>query len=242
MKKFSILFLSSAAIWSLSSSSLFGAALVLAFDSGGFMLQNSSGVNLTGGSAAAQFDGEIIQVGYFSGAATDNNNFLGTWIPITGEGSPNFVSNTRFDTTVGDDSQGLGFGPPFNQFAISVNVDSTIQVGLPPVGTRMAIRIYDKSSIQASAAFVTFSSNLWKWPVATTLTDPTSRLDMTLADAGLRIENRSGAGGVISTPNGSAAVPDGNGNFRTNIPVPEPSSSLLALAGCVAFFARRRSK
>lgn len=92
---------------------------------------------------------------------------------------------------------------------------------------------------------MTVSNNLWKWVTPTTLSDPNSAVNMSFADPGvLRVENRSGAGGLVSTPSGDVADTSG-GNLRTNvpvIPVPEPSCSLLAIAGCVAFIARRRSK
>ena len=68
-------------------------------------------------------------------------------------------------------------------------------------------------------------------------------LDPLFFDPGLRIENRAGPGGLTSTPNGNA-VSGSDTTLRTNVAIgpiiPEPSCSLLALAGCVAFFARRR--
>lgn len=145
MKK--IYILSIAAMWSLTSNSLFSAALVLAFDSGGLLLQNSAGVALTGGGVATPFDGEVIQVGYFSGATSNDNNFSGTWIPITGEGSVNYVPNspTGFDTTVGDDVN-AGFDPN-NQFAIRLEVDTNVHNALPAPGTILSIRVFDRSSI-----------------------------------------------------------------------------------------------
>ena len=246
MKKFSILFLSITAIWSLSSSALFGAALVLALDSGGFLLQNNGGSNLPFGDSTTQRDGAIIQVGYFSGANSDNNNFSGTFIPFTGEGSLNFVNGGAFDTTVGDGPSNLN---PKNQFQISINVDSALTANYPAVGTIMSVRIFSNISTSAAALpadrsthFMTLSSNLWKWPVATTLTDPNSRLDISLSDDFLRVENRSGAGNLVSTPSGDAVNTSGVA-LRTATPVnpvPEPSCSLLALAGCVAFLTRRR--
>lgn len=241
MKKFSIL--SIAAVWSLSSSALFAAAIVLNFDSGGFTLQNNAGADLTGGSAGTPFDGEVIQIGYFSGAGTGNdNNFVGNWIPLTGEGSVNYVANTQYDTSVGD-APGA-FDPPNNQFSASVTFDTLLHTLLPPVGTVLSIRIYDRATLAASTSFMTLSNNLWKWPTPGSPTDPGSIGNLSLGDPGLRVENRLGAGGTVSTANGSPATPDGNGNLRTNVAIgpviPEPSCSLLALAGCAAFLARRR--
>lgn len=239
MKKANIL--SVGLIWSLSASALHAAALVLNIDSGGLTLQSANGIDLTGGGASTPYDGEIIQVGYFSGATSNDNNFSGTWIPLTGEGSLNYVPNTLYDTTVGDDFT-QGFGPPFNQFQISLPVDTAIQTQLPAPGTILSIRVYDRATIAASTSFMTLSSNLWKWIVPTTLQDPSSKVDMSFAADFLRVENRSGALGLVSTPSGDAAN-TASGSLRTStpiIPVPEPSSSLLLLGGCVAFFARRK--
>ena len=240
MKKYIVL--SIAAIWSLSSSAVFAAAVVFNFDSGGFFLQNSAGVNLTGGAILTPFDGEVVQIGYFSAAGTtDNNNFAGTWIPITGEGSVNYAPNTKSDTSVGDLPG--AFDPPNNQFSSSVTYNTANGDVLPQVavGTRLSIRVYDRATLLGSTSFVTFSNNLWRFPTPGNPTDTGAISNLSLGDPGLRVENRDGAGGLVSTPNGSAAAPDGSGNLRTNIAiVPEPSCSVLAFAGCFAYFARRR--
>ncbi len=241
MINFGLFILSTAAALSLSSSSVFGAALVLAFDSGGYLLQDAAGVSLPFGGSTTLHDGAIIQVGYFSQANGDDKNFSGTWTPLTGQGSPNFTEDGAYDTTVGDGPANL---TPKNQFQISVNVDSAIQANYPAVGTVMAIRIYNNTSIATSTSFTTLSSNLWKWPVATSLTDPNSRLDISASDDFLRVENRLGAGGTTSTPSGDAVSPTATA-LRTTVPsspVPEPSSSLLAAAGFVGFVSRRRNK
>ena len=50
-------------------------------------LHGGSDVPLTGGSTL-DGDGAVIQIGYFDGATTANN-FLGNFVPLTGEGSLN---------------------------------------------------------------------------------------------------------------------------------------------------------
>ena len=233
--------ISLATAWSLSSSGLFAAALVVAFDSGGLDLRDRNGISLTAGGANVPYDGAVIQLGYFSGASTNDNNFSGTFIPLTGEGSSNFIPNTPFDTTVGDDFT-QGFGPPFNgQFQITLNFDTAVHTLLPPVGTVLSIRIFDKQSLVAPGLnFMTISNNLWKWKQPGSLTDPNARVDITFADVGLRMENRLGAGGTTSTPNGTALAPGTNPQTDIPaIPVPEPSCMFLLSAVGLLTFARR---
>lgn len=227
---------------SLSSSGLFAAALVVAFDSGGLDIRDRNGVSLTAGGGTVPYDGAIIQLGYFSGANSNDNNFAGTFIPLSGEGSTNFVPNTPFDTTIGDDFT-QGFGPPFNgQFQITLTFDTTAQTALPAPGTILSVRIFDKQSLIAPGLnFMTISNNLWKWKTPGSLTDPANRVDITFADAGLRAENRLAAGGTSSTPSGNALA--SGQNPQANIPaVPEPSSLLLGLTGCMGLLMRRRNK
>ena len=221
---------------SLSSSTLFGAALVVAFDSGGAVLRNASGGDLPSGSASGSFDGAIIQLGYFSGATSDNNNFSGTFTALSGEGSVNYVSNTVWDTTVGDDPT-RGFAP-LNQFNISLTFDTNIQVNLPAVGTILSIRVYDNTSTVTSSSFMTLSSNSWKWKQPSSPTDPSARLDLSFADTGLRRENRSGVGGLTSSPSGDAVT--FGSSLQTDIAiVPEPTIGALIACGLVSMAFRR---
>lgn len=222
------------------SSAAFAAAVVkVNFDSGGLDLKDSAGVSLTAGGNLIAGDGAVIQLGYFSSASTADNNFVGQFIPITGEGSANLQSGAQFDTTVGDDPA-AGFGPPYaGQFQISVIFTPGGQAVTPPVGSVLSIRIYDKASLLSPTLnFMTLSNNAWRWKDFADSTSPGSNLDISLADSGIRFENRSGAGGLVSTPNGSPAT----GNERPNIPaVPEPSSMLLLSIGALVSLKRRRA-
>ena len=241
MKKYT--FLAALGALSVISTSAFGAALVVNFDDGGFNLKDKNGVLLSGGLPLAPHDGVVIQLGYFSGAATDGNNFVGNFVPLTGKGSANFAPLTQFDTTIGDDT---GLAPDTDgHFSTTVVFDPSLQVGLPPVGTILSIRIFDNKAVTAQGLnFMTISSNLWKWKAPGALTDPNATINLSLADGNsgdIRLENRLAGGGTSSTPNGSALA----GDPRANVPavsVPEPSSIILALTGCIGFVGMRRRK
>lgn len=237
MKKLKALAL--AATLSITSSSLFAATLAVNFDSGGLSLRNNGGgTAITAGVANANFDGGIIQLGYFNGSS-DNNNFLGNFVPLTGEGSANFVSNTVFDTTVGDDFN-QGFGPPFDgQFQISLTFNDAQHTLLPATGTVLSIRIYNQTSIAASSNFMTLSNNSWKWKdLKSGVPSPTDAVNISFADPGvLRQENRSGPGGLTSTPGGTTVTGDPQANIAV---VPEPTSAALLMIGLVSLASRRR--
>lgn len=237
MKKFKSL--AFAVTLSITSGSLFAATLAVNFDSGGLSVRNNGGATpITAGSPNVNFDGGIIQLGYFN-ASSDNNNFLGTFIPLSGEGSTNFVSNTVFDTTVGDDFN-QGFGPPFDgQFQISLTYNDAQHSALPATGTVLSIRIYNQTSIAASSHFMTLSNNSWKWKdLKSGVPSPTDAVNISFADPGvLRQENRLGSGGLTSTPGGTTVSGDPQANIAI---VPEPTSAGLLMLGLVSLASRRR--
>src|SRR5437868_9780126 len=80
----------------------------VSMDSGGFQLFNQNTSLLSGGTAA-DGDGVVLQLGYFSGP-----NFSGTFTPLTGQGSLNIApipgsvpAETMNQTSIGDQtSQG----------------------------------------------------------------------------------------------------------------------------------------
>ncbi len=242
MKKVSII--STISILSIATSA-FGAALVVNFDSGGFDLQGRTGVSLSGGVGTVAHDGFIVELGYFSGATSNDNNFVGQFIPLTGQGSANFATGPAFATTIGDDPADLLPGTN-GQFSLHVTFDTTVQTALPAPGTILSIRVFDKALItDPTINFATFSSNLWKWKTPGSLTDPNSTISISLADGGpldVRKENRLAGAGTQSTANGSALSASTTRADIPLVPTPEPTSMvLLSMAGMLAF-ARSRSR
>lgn len=215
----------------LLTGNLFGAAIVkVNLDSGDVgVLKNVDGTsNLTAGNVNVAGDGAVIQLGYFSGATSDNNNFVGNFVPITGQGSANFGKSADFNTTVGD--FGLGSDSP-GSFNLSVIFDSTASLlNLPQIGTVLSLRIFNNTTLANSSHFMLLSNNAWKWKDFRDSTDPGSNLNMSLADTGTRYQTASFSPTGISSP----ATPG------ANIPVPEPSAAVLAVFGVIPAFMRRR--
>jgi hypothetical protein len=215
----------------LLTGNLFGAAIVkVNLDSGDVgVLKNSDGTtNLTAGNVNVAGDGAVVQLGYFSGATSDNNNFVGNFVPITGQGSANFGKAPDFNTTIGD--FGLGADSP-GSINLSVIFDSAASLlNLPQVGTVLSLRIYNGTTLANSSHFMLLSNNAWKWKDFRDSTDPGSNLNMSLADTGTRYQTASFTATGVSSP----ATPS------ANLPVPEPSTAALALFGAIPVFMRRR--
>lgn len=216
--------------FSLVSVSISDAAIVtFTIDSTGYLIQNSTGTNLTAGTSA-DFDGAIVQVGYFS-SATLGNNFSGTWVPLTGIGGSSGVL-----TSIGDaGNSGAG-----NIFTNPLNIDTTIATNTPTVGTPLAIRFYDNTAFSgpnAATKYATVSNTtagLWTWPTpGSGATIPT--VSMFLGDSGLVVADASNL--VSGTPNNFIRT-------TTNIAaVPEPSTFTFgALAALAAAGTRRRRR
>lgn len=175
----------------------------------GAELQSVDGVPLTCGTAALG-DGAVLQLGYYTGA-TQSSPFSGNWIPLTGPGSLHAITST-----IGDSNSYLA-----GNFGIISDFKSTYQ-GMPPLGTPLAIRFYDSTSLTTANYFNTVSNtdSTWNWI--------TSSPNATMA---LSIQRSSPTqiwqGGADSA-------------FRTTIATPEPSSALLAACGALLAFRRYR--
>lgn len=216
--------------FTLTATGYSAAITTVVFDSGDKQLTALTGnAPLTAGSAAVEGDGAVIQLGYFSGA-TSQNLFLGTWIPLTGEGS----ANTAFNRTSVGDSLASGAGDGQFGFSLSFNdaLSNTSQ-NLPAPGTPLAIRFYDGRTLALSTRFETISSSAanWQWKAPGT---PATLIGFSLGEtgsSGLRLQSTN-------------AAPSPDGVVRTATPVaavPEPSSLMLLSIGALVSLRRRRS-
>jgi hypothetical protein len=207
------------------------------------LLRNSSNAALFQGAAGTNNDGALIQLGYFS-SGTSANNFLGTWIPLTG-------ATAVGRTTIGDSADLTGAGAGIFQFNTffatgTSNVDvyangldsgyyqthSSISIAGTPTPNPanlqvLAIRFYDTNA-GTTGFFNTVSSDAttWQWHTPDNVT--VINIDLTGSLATLEWQD--------------AANP-----FKTTLPtaIPEPSTLaclLLGGAGTLALGARRRFK
>lgn len=216
--------------------------ITVTFDSGlsgTITLKDNLGVNLSPG-LAADGDGAVLQLGYYtSGTAT--NNFLGTWVPLTGDGSLN-TGDIALDnsgtinlnqTSVGDLNAN---GPGAGQFALSVqfdDADATRNQGLPGMvagTTPLVLRFYNASTFAGATLYNAVSSDLlgWRWQTPSAL--PIPPITISLDDGSLEWE---------STAQGQSVA---NETKTTLVLIPEPSSLAVVLAGMVGLAATRRRR
>ncbi len=183
--------------------------LGIAISNGGG-LKDNSGTLLSSGLLAVDGDGAVIQIGYYS-LATLANPFLGQWVPITGPGTP-------YPTSIGDGNNLDGFSK-----STSSLVAGTFGFVEPAIGTPLALRFYDSSSLAASTYFnavaTTDGSFAWVAP-----SDPKSSVALLL-------------------PSSQIVWQDGSGSaFCTTIAIPELSSVItFAFATGGLAFRRRRA-
>jgi hypothetical protein len=203
----------------------------VSFDSGSKTVFNQGSTALFAGTAL-DGDGDVLQLGYFTGA-----NFTGQFVILAGEGTTNTALIPGSNGTgtepynklsIGDLSEnGAGAGT----FAVSLDFIPTTTSGnnLPSAGTQLALRFYNGTSIATSTFYNTASSSLWTWTAPAT---PPSAVTLSLDDANLVWESivRLGQSGTTA--------------FHTTIPVPEPSTitSLLAGAGMLGLVVIRRRR
>jgi len=200
-------------------------------DSGSFTLMNQSNTALTAG-AVGDGNGAVLQLGYYTGATSAGNNFLGTWVPLTGAGSLNtdlvpLSTETYNQTSIGD--RNIDTGNTAGTFSLQLlfGTDAGSSHNLPTAGTILSIRFYNGTTLGGSTFYNTVSDNLWVWQTpAAPPANPV--ISMSLDNQGLLWE-----GGI-------------NSAFHTTLPfaaVPEPStyaSALLGLGGLGLAMLRRR--
>lgn len=216
------------------------ATITVSFGSDGAILYDQTGLTaLSGGSPTIDGDGFVLQLGYYDGASTVNS-FLGTWIPLTGEGSANnggaipltSPTLTFNKTSIGDRvSQGAGDG----EFYLTVTFDTSnanTSSNLPGSTTiPLAIRLYNASTLAAATHYNTVSKDTWLW--VTPNTPEPLPINISLAETGLEWESFGGAGHTVD---------NGTGGKTSLVLVPEPSSSVLLLVGMLGLVASRRRR
>ena len=174
-------------------------------------LKDLNGTSLTAGTPA-DGDGTILQLGYYT-AATTSAPFAGEWVAMTGSG-------ISYQTTIGDSGNN-----PNGTFKIEVLFTQGSYLFIEPaVGTPLALRYYNSTSLTASTYFnaVTNTTGVFNWVAPA---DPTSTAMLNLGLSSVGIVWQDGSGSA----------------FRTTIPIPEPSSSaLLALLSLGVMAVRRR--
>lgn len=174
-------------------------------------LKDLNGTSLSAGTSA-DGDGTILQLGYYT-SATTSTPFAGDWVAMTGPGTP-------YQTTVGDSGNN-----PNGTFKLEVLfTQGSYSFTEPAVGTSLALRFYNSTSLAASTYFnaVTDTTGVFDW-VAPSSPTSTARLSLGLSSVGIVWQDGTGS------------------SFRTTIPIPEPSSSaLFALLGVGVLAVRRR--
>jgi len=193
-------------------------------------LRNEADAVLSGGTIA-DGDGTVLQLGYFS-AATAGNNFLGTWVPLSGEGSLNTATVTGSSisynqTSIGDlNAEGGANGMFF--FELLFTNSGTNGQSLPTVAqddvVPLAIRFYNAVTLGASTYYNTVSSDSWIWTAPSA--SPGNSVTVSLSDT-LEWESIAVYGQPLSS------------DFQTTILIPEPGSAVLALSGLLMVFGRR---
>jgi len=174
----------------------------------GTKFMDYNGNYLTAGTSLGG-DGAILQLGYYTGA-TQADPFAGAWVPLTGPG-------TGLRSTIGDSGQW-----PDGEYDL-VHQFKDDYPNTPLIGTPLAIRFYDTTSLATANYFncVSNTSGSWNWILGTP--EPTLTLAIQLSSP-----TQVWQGGADSA-------------FRTTIAIPEPSAALLAACGVLVAFRRRRS-
>lgn len=163
-------------------------------------LVNNNSVPLSAGTSAAG-DGTLLELGFYT-TATVSNPFSGSWVVLA-------------STTMGDDGVNIN-----GKFSTSTVLSSGI-FSEPAIGTPLAIRFYDGTSVGNSSYFNSVSNTNGTWNyVAPAEVSPVVSM-------------------VIDKVSG--VVFDGAfGDFKTVRPIPEPSYVALILLAVIPMLLGRR--
>lgn len=207
-----------------------GAAFVSLFiDSGNVRtFRNQSNALLTGGNTGVNFDGAIVQVGYFTGATVGTNFGTGgsTFVPLTGEGSLFGVNTTVGDSVLNGGDNGTLFS---DRLDISLGLNGGANDALlPAANTPLSIRIFNNTTIATSTFFEVVSNNLWLWK--TPATAPNNPIVNLFFDSA----------GLIAKSGAAVGVPNSSIQTTTPTAAPEPTSAALLMIGLVSLASRRR--
>src|SRR5437762_6769656 len=183
------------------------------------LLRDSAGAALPQGSATANSDGRLVELGYFT-TATTADKFSGSWIPLTSAGSlPRTAIGDSFNLTGAGDGV-IQFNTFFRSGTATAEVyDATdpghyqtqslagVTATTPPDNQIMAIRFYDTAD-GSSGHYNTVSSDTWRWKTPVP----------------------SGTVVAIDLANSTLAFEDAANPFKTSITVtaPRPSPSPTA--------------
>lgn len=167
-------------------------------------LVDSTGVPLSAGTSLPG-DGTLVQLGYYD-LATMANPFSGAWVILA-------------TTSMGDN--GVEVAGKFS--TSSLLSDGSFLA--PAVGTPLAIRFYDGTSVSSSSFYnaVSVSDGTWNF---INPSDPAAVLNLVIDKGASTVFE----GGIFS-------------DFKTTRPIPEPSSlCLMALATASFLLVRSRSR
>jgi PEP-CTERM motif len=116
------------------------AATITWFNSGGTELKDRSGTPLYEGPGVGSYNGDIIQLGFYT-LATTANPFAGTWVALTND-------------TIGD---------KINNLPGRYNYNTNVSSGEILLGTPFVIRFYDSTTLETASFFnaVTDSTGGW---------------------------------------------------------------------------------
>jgi hypothetical protein len=218
------------------------------------LFRDAGGTALSQGVATTNTDGMLVQLGYFNAATTANNFGDGTWVPLTGFTFSSLPTQPA-RTSIGDSFNNTGSGngvidfqtfflPGENQpyvydpsFSGAYQTQSSITItnSLPQTGQVLSIRFYDATT--NAGHYNTVSADNWTWQSPNTAGGGQVNISIATLYA-------DGPGGSLPDLEWQSVSVFGlNGTeFRTVLPIPEPSSLALFGIGLVAIPLLRRRK